>query len=124
MIQRVIQFLRTKGRLLFILTVVIASVGMLSQVPPELTPPKFPMFDKVAHLVLFFGLATTLHFAFAPRVWVALVILGGYGALIEWVQYYIPNRGAEWEDLLADLLGVLLFYAVRWLWKRALGKPA
>jgi len=122
MMQSVIAFLRRRGRLLFLFAVFVASVGLLSQVPPELTPPRFPMADKVAHIVLFFGLATTLHFAFAPRVWVAVLVLGIYGAVIEWVQYYIPNRGAEFEDLIADLIGVLLFYGLRWLWKKVSGK--
>lgn len=114
--QKLVEFLRRRGRLLFLITVVIASVGMLSQVPSDITPRSIPMYDKLAHLLMFFGLATTLHFAFSPRIWVAFAVLGLYGGIIEWVQFYIPGRGAEWLDLVADLLGIALFYVIRALW--------
>ncbi|RTE85550.1 MULTISPECIES: VanZ family protein [Gammaproteobacteria] len=120
--QKLIEFLRRKGRVLFVLSVVVASIGLLSQVPSDLTPRSIPMYDKIAHVILFFGLATTLHFAFSPRVWLAFVILGIYGGAVEWVQYYIPGRGAEWVDFLADMVGVALFYGVRAAWYAVLSR--
>lgn len=45
------------------------------------------------------------------RLW-QIVILVGYGIAVECVQYYIPYRSGGLDDVLADALGVVLFYAL------------
>jgi VanZ family protein len=70
----------------------------------------FPHADKVQHAAAFLGLAGLLlalverrHYA---AVCVALLVFGG---AIEVAQYLMPyGRSAEWADLAADGLGIVL----------------
>ena len=66
---------------------------------------RFEHADKIAHFGLFFILAGSLHLAFRPRVWVGLLLLLVYGIVIEVVQHYVPGRGADPWDLVADMVG-------------------
>ena len=45
------------------------------------------------------------------RLW-QIVILVSYGIAVECVQYYIPYRSGGLDDVLADALGVVLFYTL------------
>jgi len=87
--------------------------------------PQIPFFDKIAHLGFYF-LVTFLFFLSWSRFsfffsGTKRVLIGGvlfhvfYGMIIEIIQaYLIPGRYGEWEDALANTLGVLaaafLFY--------------
>lgn len=95
---------------LFVLVFLVVSIGFLIQSPSSVSAARFEHADKIAHFVLFFILAATMHLAFAPRVWLGLMLLFGYGLVIEWIQYHIPGRGAELMDLIADMLGAVSFY--------------
>lgn len=41
-----------------------------------------------------------------------IFILISYGAAVECVQYYIPYRSGGFDDVIADGLGVILFYCL------------
>lgn len=73
--------------------------------------------DKVEHLAAFFVLAFLLdRSAPGPRInywqW-QLPVLVGYGAGIELMQKLLPYRTFDLLDLLADVLGLLLYGLVR-----------
>jgi len=80
--------------------------------------PQLPFFDKIAHLIFYF-LVTFLFFLSWSRFVFLFsrtkhVLIGGvlfhvfYGMIIEIMQaYLIPGRYGEWEDVLANTLGVL-----------------
>jgi VanZ family protein len=65
--------------------------------------------DKADHLAAFGALACVgviaLHGAARGRWWLAAGLLG-LGALIEIVQFYVPGRSSDWQDLAADALGI------------------
>jgi VanZ family protein len=79
-------------------------------------------FDTLGHfgifLVLAYLLASGLHvkspFTINRSIVIGLLYTIVYGALIEIAQEYIPQRGMEWSDLLANcsgsILGITLFY--------------
>lgn len=85
----------------------------------HLPGPQFELVDKAWHLVAFGGLAGLLSRAFvyfgrdplaaAKQASVGAVSLG---ALLEVLQSFTRYRSADWADLLADTLGVVLAYAV------------
>lgn len=67
--------------------------------------------DKLNHLLAFGALALCVCMsepASWRRRWPWLIGLLGYGAAIEVLQQFIPNRQGEWGDLLADALGIAL----------------
>jgi len=91
---------------------VIFLLSSVSQVPraPSGT-------DKVVHVALYAGLALLVLRALAGRLPGPLVprhlvltvaITVGYGATDEFHQGFVPNRSADYRDLLADGFGALL----------------
>ncbi len=54
--------------------------------------------------------------------WPWLIGLLAYGAAIEVLQSFTPNRQAEWGDLLADGLGIALGALLGTAWLRAMAR--
>ena len=70
--------------------------------------------DKLNHASAFLALAFAVDFAFPERkfgLWKVLVLLG-YGVLIELVQKFLPFRDAEVLDVVADGVGLLIYGAI------------
>ena len=93
----------------------IALMGMLAVVPVDVPEISGVSLDKVAH-VCEYWLLTWLAFRAArfmgiPRRaalrWIGIAAIG-YGALLEGVQLWLPYRSAEWLDIAANALGVVL----------------
>ncbi len=74
--------------------------------------------DKIGHFGSFFGLSLLTYLAFKPRWYTLTIFMAGYALFIELVQSRLPYRSADSADFLADMLGVLLFYFVRWIYRR------
>ncbi len=70
------------------------------------------MQDKWLHL-LAYALTGGYFFAlFTSRTRLVFIGLGAFGLAIELLQWMVPFRSAEWLDLAADLLGLLLGWLV------------
>ena len=70
--------------------------------------------DKMNHVLAFGTLGALAAVAWPARVPRSLVLLVGYGILIEVLQSFTPTRSPELLDVLADSVGLLL---VAGLWK-------
>ncbi|MEO6681618.1 MAG: VanZ family protein [Ginsengibacter sp.] len=81
----------------------------------------FPQMDKLVHIILFGGLTllfclpylkTNYSFQKKKNIFIRIslcIIL--WGLIIEVIQhFFIPGRGFEWLDVLADSVGVLIAY--------------
>ena len=68
--------------------------------------------DKSNHFLAFAVMAWLGCKAFPQRVATILLSLLAYGALIEILQSFTPTRSAEWLDLFADSLGILVGWAL------------
>lgn len=77
----------------------------------------FPNEDKVAHAILYAGLATTLSVGLQRarmplgtvlRFWIPVAFACLYGASDELHQLFVPGRSADLWDLAADACGGLL----------------
>jgi VanZ family protein len=78
----------------------------LTPVPPQQMSSGW---DKADHVLAFAALALAGwlgHGATRRGGALVVVLLAGYGGFIELAQMLVPNRSAEWRDLLADLVGV------------------
>ena len=76
-------------------------------------------FDKAGHVAIF-ALTTWALLRVLPMGW-ALAAMAAQLVLSEWVQgALLPHRSAEWGDLLADLLGVLVGWTV---WRLTQRRP-
>lgn len=89
----------------------LAVVTALSLLP---LGPEVPStgWDKSNHLLAFALLAVLACQAWPNRIPAALAALLVYGGLIEVLQSLTGYRFAEWGDLLADALGLLLGWGV------------
>ncbi|MFT3821899.1 MAG: VanZ family protein [Rubrivivax sp.] len=97
--------------LLVLLMAVVCALAFAPHPPPALDTG----WDKRNHLLAFASLALVAELAFWPAARRrAKVLLGllAFGGFIELVQSQIPERSAEWVDLLADGLGIALGLAL------------
>lgn len=106
LLARVIQANRVWQLLLALLVAVVCYLAF-TPTPPPLAGA---WWDKANHSLAFLVLTFAACLAF-PRPWrgVWLVMLGllAFGAAIEVVQAFVPGRSCEWEDLLADSVGIV-----------------
>ena len=96
---------RTLWQALFVLLFITISYLALSPAPPAGVSTGW---DKANHALAFASLAFCGRFAGARRSWPLFIALLSYGGVIEWVQFYVPNRSCDWHDLLADAVGIAL----------------
>ena len=94
-----------------------AAVLILSLMPPA---PYMPTtgWDKTNHVLGFSVLAVLGCRAYPARVAMTLFGLLLYGGLIEVLQSFTPDRYAEWEDVIADGIGILAGYGIAVFLKR------
>ena len=101
----------------------MAAVAVGSLTPtPYLPPEAFDIWDKAEHAVAFAvmaGLGLLSYPAYARNVGLGLV---AYGALIEVLQSLTGWRVGDWQDWLADCIGLAMVYLGGILWK-PLGNP-
>ena len=84
---------------------------------PAPAPPGIEIPDKVAHFVVYAVLGTLLWLAAGHRGGVLAAVItmavgGGYGALDEAHQRFVPARTAEVADWAADLAGLAVAVAM------------
>ncbi len=101
----IIESTRAWRRLLALLLLGVSALALLPA--PEAGPDLG--WDKFNHLAAFVALSFSAMLGWrGPRplqIGVLLALLG-YGALIELLQMFVPNRSAEWSDLLANAIGI------------------
>jgi VanZ family protein len=92
-----------RGLLLVLLCVV--TVLALAPGNPQFGPPGA---DKLNHLAAFSALALVASLAHAGAMAPVAGGLLAYGGLIELLQSLTPTRTADWSDLAADGVGIVL----------------
>ncbi len=87
--------------------------GLLSALSPVQSLMPVSMNDKLVHALGFLFFMLWFGGVFQVRFAPALVVgLASYGILIEVLQSFTPTRQAEFPDLVADLAGILLGWAL------------
>ena len=76
-----------------------------------------PYGDKLMHALLYGVMAMLLNYGLGYRElgWFQLgaVVVLGFAIIEECTQYFIPNRSFDLFDIVADIVGVVLF-SLRW----------
>lgn len=105
-------------KVLFALGVIIIAIG--SVMPGKQLPSSLP-WDKALHFVGYFGLGFLARMGSDRRpAWLLMVACIVFSLAIEIAQMFIPNRGFEWQDLVANALGVVSGVLVGILGKKLL----
>ena len=93
---------RMFARAIFLSLLIVITIAFLWQFPSHEASRMIPHADKWVHFSAFFLLSVTLHKAFDLSGKLASSLLLIYGCAIEVIQYYIPGRGSDVMDWLAD----------------------
>ncbi|PYE33866.1 VanZ like protein [Idiomarina fontislapidosi] len=109
---------RVIARAIFLSLLVAITFAFLWQVPSHEASRMLPHADKWVHFTAFFLLSFTLHKAFDLSGKVAIALLLIYGCAIEVIQYYIPGRGSDVMDWLADAAGVVAYFSLLWIFRK------
>ncbi len=103
-------------RLTFWCSAILLAIGSL--VPTEMLPRQAAtIWDKGQHAVGFAWLALLGLLTHRQKPWTLLIALLLYGGIIELLQAVTGWRHAEWQDLLADGIGLLIGTTI-WLFMR------
>ncbi len=101
-----------------------------SKVPKSAGTFTFPPgTDMAVHVLLFAVLqilwVRSIQQESAPSSRIAFYIIG-FGIIMEFIQYFfVPNRSFEWEDIVADVTGVLIGHSyLKFTIKKAGNKKA
>ena len=68
--------------------------------------------DKINHIGAFFVLSFLGNMGHKQSFFKIAALLFLYGVFIELIQHFIPNRYLSGYDILADGLGIFLFYVL------------
>ncbi len=82
-----------------------------------------PGYALLAHLGSFFLLSILTLASRLPLPWPAtLGVLVSYGALVEWLQGFVPRRTVTFTDFVANTVGIVLgaaaYACAIWYWRR------
>ena len=102
---------KTVARIAFVCLLIAVTAAFTMQVPNS-GASDIPYMDKYVHFGIFFLLSFTLHRAFAFSGRISFIVLGLYGLLIEIAQNYVPGRGSDVYDWLADSAGVITYFTI------------
>ncbi|NVK21386.1 MAG: VanZ family protein [Kangiellaceae bacterium] len=82
-------------------------IFIMSLMPGKQLPSNLP-WDKALHFIGYFGLALLARLGSTKhKHWQIALGCIVFSLVIEVLQQFIPNRGFEWQDLLANSLGVV-----------------
>ena len=77
------------------------------------------VWDKAEHAISWAVLTGAGLLLSTRRRWAIGVFAFVFGAAIEILQATLPfGRDGDWHDLAADTVGIVLAYAVWWVWRR------
>ena len=97
----------------------LLSVMVLALLPVELlTLPVFNWWDKAQHALACAVLSLLGFMAFPQRLLQVALGMVIYGGAIELAQLAVGWRFGEWEDVMADITGVMVAGLVRSLWRK------
>ena len=89
----------------------VAGVLWLS-LTPQLGPLPLAAWDKASHALAFATMALWGAAGWPSRFQAVLALLMAYGWTIEVLQFFIPTRTADAEDVLADAAGLLMAWLI------------
>ena len=81
---------------------------ILAVIPQQMAPEIADLSDKSLHFIAFAVLTVLLFLSYRLSLWKGIALLLFYAFFIEFSQYFTPNRCAEWLDIAADAIGILL----------------
>jgi len=85
---------------------------------------RFPKIDTIGHFVSFFSLTWVVHSIIKLPIKITLITLIFYAGLTELGQAYLGFRTGEFTDFLADVVGIISFVGLKYLYQYLRNKYA
>ncbi|MCQ2973669.1 MAG: VanZ family protein [Bacteroidales bacterium] len=97
---------------LSIIWAIIMMIGCTYHFTEDTTPKlQIPYLDKIIHFGIFEILSFLIMFEKKvfnqTKIIKTMIICGLYGGIIEIIQKFLPYRGCELNDLIADIIGTI-----------------
>jgi len=82
--------------------------------------------DKLGHVLLFIFLGFLAHASWGNRPfnWKHALFLFTYGAMLECLQYFSPSRYFSWLDMVANGMGILIYWLIAFFLLQGISSPA
>jgi VanZ family protein len=95
------------------LVIALIAISILSLMPSQAVPAGSG-WDKFDHWAAFFTLSLLASHAFPQRAfWQIALALLGYGVGIEIAQSFRPDRFADVMDIVADVIGIVIYWLIQ-----------
>jgi len=75
---------------------------------PQDVAPSLEWGDKGNHILAFVVLTLLLRLGYRVSIFTSVFSMFGFGIFIEISQYFTPTRCADYRDVIADFIGILL----------------
>ena len=96
----------------------LISSYVLAIIPQDVAPEFGTLSDKTLHFIAFSVLALLLNLSYKMVWWKSILYLFIYACFIEFSQYFTPNRCAEFLDVVADVIGIVIGLLFYWGYKK------
>lgn len=96
-------------------TITLMLIGLWVATKQLELPSNIPLSDKLIHLGVFFGFAVLMDLGIERKpfwLWKGLPLFL-YGIGIEITQIFIPYREFSWLDIIANILGVIVYFVIK-----------
>lgn len=106
----------------FIFWLCLTSIFVLATIPLNIPKIDVSYSDKINHVVAFIILWILFTHAYLLKIWLAFIVLLGYGFLLECIQRFIPYRDFSWLDLIADAVGLSIGFIMSFFLTQLINK--
>jgi VanZ family protein len=105
-----------RKKLYFALIITVLSVLLLNnELRTDIT--KVTGLDGLGHILGFICLSWVVHSLIKIPLMTTALTLSFYAALTEIGQYYLGFRNGEFRDFVADVMGIIIFIFLYWLYQ-------
>ena len=101
---------------LLLLIVLLSLIALFFSAEVKAVVFKHTRLDSVGHFFGFFCLSFLLNYTLKSPLLVTVLCLIFYAVLSEIGQYYLGFRNGEFRDIIADVIGVISFATLQWLY--------
>ncbi|MCJ8320824.1 MAG: VanZ family protein [Colwellia sp.] len=108
--------MKNRHHFLFLLIILLSLLGLVFSNDIRILLFEHTKIDSIGHFVGFFCLSLLLNSIFKFPLLTTVICLVFYAALSEIGQYYLGFRNGEFRDFVADVVGILFFALLKWIY--------
>jgi|TARA_B110000090_G_C13312077_1_gene420004 VanZ family protein len=115
---------KRRHHFLLLLLALLSLIALFFSTEVKAVVFKHTQIDSVGHFFGFFCLSFLLNYILKFPLLITVLCLTLYAVLSEVGQYYLGFRNGEFRDVVADVIGVLSFVSLQYLYNYYWHKPS